>query len=450
MEINAFIKKLFERAEQAGYEASEAYYATGDEFEVSVKDGEIINYSVSSSMGLSFRALVDGKMGYASTQVLDDEAIDLLLEGAESNAQLIESEDEEFIFPGSAAYPELNVYNPAIDEISAADKIAMARELEKVTLSLDPKIKQVQEVQVVSMSSEKRIVNSKGLDVSFRDNCIGCATVPTAQDGDKVAVGVGYLFTRDPAELDLQKIALRAVRDAVAGLDAEQIESGTYPVVLRNDAMTSLLGCFEPVFSAEMAQKGLSLLKGREGEQIASSAVTLVDDPLAPKGLASTPFDAEGVATARREIITDGRLNTLLYNLKTAKKQGIESTANASKGSYAAAVGIAPTNFYIQPGEQSVDELYAQAENGVLITEVEGLHSGADQISGDFSVAARGYRIENGQITSTVKQITVAGNFFTMLKSITGIANDLEFGFPGTSCIGTPSVLVSSLSIAGK
>lgn len=450
MEINTFIKKLFERAAEAGYEASEAYYSTGESFQVSVKGGQIINYNVSSSIGLSFRALVGGKMGYASTQVLDEEAIDLLIDGAGGNARMIENEDEEFIFPGSENYPELEVYNPAVDQITAAEKIEMAKQLEQKVLALNPAVKQVQMVQVVSMNGEKRIVNSKGLDVSFRDNAIGCAAVAIAMDAGKVAVGMGFKFVRKPEELSLDQVAADAVKDAVAGLNAAPVESGTYKIVLRNDVMGSLLGCFDSVFSAEMAQKGLSLLKGREGEQIAAPIITIVDDPLDPKGLASTPFDAEGVATVRREVVKDGKLTTLLHNLKTAKKQGVETTANASKGSYASAVGIAPTNFYILPGEASVDELYAQVGDGLLITDVAGLHSGANQISGDFSLGASGYRIENGKLTDAVNQITIAGNYFEMLKDIIAVGSDLEFGFPGSSCIGAPSVIVSKLAVAGK
>ncbi len=452
MEINSFIQKLFERAKEAGYEAAEAYYSTGEQFDVSVKGGEIVDYNVSSSMGLSFRALIGGKMGYASTQVLDDEAVDLLIDSVASNAALIESEDEQFIFAGSESYPEMNIYNPAIDEISAAEKIELAKELERKTLALDPAVKQVQMVQVVSMSGEKRIVNSKGLDVSFRDNAIGGATVGIAMDpaAGKVAVGVGYQFTRNPEELDWDAMAARAVMDAVEGLNASPVDSGAYPVVLRNDVAGSLLSCFDSVFSADMAQKGLSLLRGREGDMIASDVLTIVDDPLDTNALAATPFDAEGVAAVRREIVSAGRLNTLMHNLKTAKKQGVETTANASKPSYAAPVGIAPTNFYIQPSETSVDELYAKVGNGVLITDLDGLHSGANQISGDFSLGARGYRIVDGKLGEAVNQITVAGNFFELLKNITAVGSDLEFGFPGASCIGAPSVLVSSLSIAGK
>lgn len=450
MDINSFIKKLFDRASGAGFEASEAYYVTGEDFAVKVKGGEILEYSVASSIGLSFRALVDGKMGYASTQVLDDEAIDLLIDGVNANAHLIENDDEEFIFEGSASYPELDVYNPAIDEITAAEKIEMAKQLEQKTLALNPNVKQVQVVQVFSEAAEKRIVNSKGLDVSFKENIIGCVSVAIATADGKVALGSEFKCSRNPKDIDLDEVAKKAVNEAVSSLYAEPVASGTYPIVLRNDVMVSLLDCFSSVFSSDNAQKGLSLLKGQEGKDIASPLITIVDDPLSETGLASTPFDAEGVATARREIVKDGKLMTLQYNMKTAKKQGVETTANASKGSYAAAVGVAPTNFFIQPGVDSVEELYAKAGNGLLITDVAGLHSGASQVSGDFSLGASGYKIENGKVTEAVNQITIAGNFFEMLKHISAVGSNLEFGFPGSSCFGAPSVLVSELSVAGK
>ena len=446
MEINRFIETLFARAAEAGYEASEAYYASGESFQVSVKGGEIIDYSVFSSIGLSFRALVDGKMGYASTQVLDDEAIDLLIDGAGSNARMIENDDEEFIFEGSESYAEMDVYNPAVDQVTAAEKIAMAKELEKKVLEKDSAIKQVQMVRVLTMGGERRIVNSKGLDVSFRDNGIGAVAIAIAADGGKVAVGVGHKVVRQPEELDLDEIASRAVKDAVSGLHAEPVASGTYSVVLRNDVMSSMLGCFDSVFSADQAQKGLSLLKGREGEEIASPVLTLIDDPLDVKALSAKPFDDEGVATARREIVKEGKLMTLFHNLKTARKQGVQSTGHASKASYASPVGVAPINFYVKPGDADLDELCRQMGNGLLISDVEGLHSGANQISGDFSLGARGYLVEDGKVTSAVNQITIAGNFFELLKTITAVGSDLE----NMSSVASPSVLVSKISIAGK
>ncbi len=447
MELNVFINKLFEAAKEAGFEAAEATCMKGDEFSVAVKGGEIIDYNVSSTMGLGFRALVNGKMGYASTQVLDDEALALLIHGVAENAMLIENEDEQFIFSGSEAYPELNAYNPAVDTVSAAEKIDMARRLEKVCTSIDPRVTQCEMVQVMSMASEKRIVNSCGLDISFRDNGIGFYAGVVAQEDGEVTTGNAMKFTRDPQQLDVEAAAREAVKDAVSGLHASKAESGNYKVILRRDVAGSILSTFASVFSADMAQKGMSLLKGREGEVIGSDVVTIVDDPLNIASPEVTPFDGEGVATAPYVIVENGRLNTLLHNLKTAKKQGVQTTGNASKPSYASPVGVAPHSMQIKPSELTPEELRAMAGDGLYITDVQGLHSGANQISGDFSLGARGFVIENGQLGRAVSQITVAGNFFDLLKNVTAVANNLEFEFSATA---SPDLLIGKLAVAGK
>ena len=201
MEVNEFIKRLFERAEAAGFEASEADYASSEEFAVSVKDGEIVDYSVSSGMGLGFRALLNGKMGYASTQVLDEDALDLLVSGAAENAALIENDDEEFIFAGSDSYPEMDVYNDEIDAISAAEKIDMARRLEKACVSIDPRVTQCEMVELMSGSGARRLVNSRGLDVSFRDNYIGVYAGVLAQENGDVTSGSAIRMTRSPSSI---------------------------------------------------------------------------------------------------------------------------------------------------------------------------------------------------------------------------------------------------------
>jgi len=269
-----------------------------------------------------------------------------------------------------------------------------------------------------------------------------------AKDGDEVNNEYGMFFGCK-ADVDVEQVAREAVADTVAGMNAKPLPSGTYPVVLRSDVAADLLSAFESVFSAAAAQKGLSLLKGREGEIIAAECVTLWDDPHMAGGLASCAFDAEGVPTQKKAVIENGRFNTLLHNLKTAHKQGVESTGNASKANYAAPITVAPTNFYFAPGDISREELLAQAGDGVFITSLAGMHAGVDSISGDFSLSAKGFAIENGKLGRPVAQITLAGNFFTMLKDVRGFANDLKFGFPSKSWMGSASMLVGKLSVAG-
>ena len=155
------------------------------------------------------------------------------------------------------------------------------------------------------------------------------------------------------------------------------------------------------------------------------------------------------MATRVKAVIEGGRLNTLLHNLKTARKQGVETTANAARESYASGVGVAPTNFYFAPSDTGFDDMLEQTGDGLLITDLQGMHAGANPITGDFSLAAKGFRIEGGRLTAPVNQITVAGNYYELLADIEAVGGDLDFRSPGTSCFGSPSLLVKGLSVAG-
>lgn len=450
MQTQAFLDLLFERARREGLDKCEAYLSTGESFAAQVNAGEVIEYSVSGSIGLGFRALIDGKMGYASTQALDEGAIELLIEGVRTNAALIESGDEQFLFAGSGRYPALDRYNKAIDELRAEDKLQLAVRAERAALGTDPRMAQTDYCGIASGSGTVRIVNSLGLDVSHGDNILFAAVAPVARDGDSVNVGMEYAVVRDPKELDVEALGRAAAGDALSGLDARPVPSGQYGVVLKNTAAAELLGVFQGIFSADNAQKGLSLLAGREGDEIASRAVTLSDDPFHPLGSSGAPFDAEGVAAYEKHLIDGGRLVTLLHNLKTAKKQGLAaSTANASKPSYASPVGVAASNLLIRPGEVALDALLQQMGEGLLICELQGLHAGANPISGDFSLSAKGFVVEGGKRARAASQITVSGNFYALLKGIVAVGSDLRFLMPGASCIGSPSVWADALSIAG-
>ncbi len=453
MDRNEFINRLFERArEKAGDApdfACEACFGSNESFEVQVKNGEIYQYNVSGGGGLGFRVLLGGKMGYASTQIMDEDAVDMLVDGALENAAVVESEDRQFLFAGSERYPELKLYEPRLDDIDAAQKIEMARELERLTLAQDKRIVQVEDCAVFSERAESAIVNTLGLNVSTRGNLMGGYVGAVARDGEKVNTGFKLFFTMNPDEIDLEKVAQTAAREALSGLEAERAPSGSYRTLLRNDAAGALLATFSGVFSADNAQRGLSRLNGREGEAVAAACVTLKDDPHRPGSASSTPFDGEGVATAPKAVIQNGKLTTLLHNLKTAHKQGVTTTANASRAGYAAPVGVAPTNFFFEPTDTDFDGMLAKLGDGLLITDLQGMHAGANPITGDFSLAAKGFRVRDGRVAEAVNQITVAGNFYELLMGVEAVGGDLEFHAPGGSCFGSPSLLVTALSVAG-
>jgi PmbA protein len=446
MRQDDFLNLLFQKAREAGLTEYEAYVASGDSFEASVHAGELIAYNVSSTLGLGFRALVNGRMGYASTQALDEDAAELLVKGVIASATLTETDDPQFLYEGGDTQA-LDLYNPALNGISDAEKVKMALELEKLALAVDPRIT-TDGCAVVYGAGGRRIVNSKGLDVSFRDNALGAYVSAVAREGERA--GSAYRFRMERGGVPgFDRIARQASGEAIDFLSAAPVASGRYPVVLRASAAQELLAAFADAFSADEAQRGLSKLKGREGEIVAAACLTLKDDPLNPAGFAAAPFDGEGVPACQKAVIDQGRLTTLLHNLKTSAKQGVASTGNAARG-YASPIAVAPTNFYFEPSDKPPEALLQMAEGGLLITEMQGLHSGGNVVSGDFSYGAKGYRIEGGKPAQPVDQITVAGNFYDLLLQMQAVGSDLEFGQPGRSCFGSPSLFVGELTVAGK
>jgi PmbA protein len=215
--------------------------------------------------------------------------------------------------------------------------------------------------------------------------------------------------------------------------------------------MADLLDTFSGIFSSEAAQKGLSQLAKAEGTVIASEAVTIVDDPFHPENPMPIHFDAEGSPTHRKNVVEKGVLNTLLYNLKTANLAGQRTTGNASKSNYNSQVAVRPFTMYLAPGDMTEAALLQQAGNGIYINALEGLHAGANAVSGDFSLQSAGYLIKNGEKTAHIKGFTVAGNFYELLKKITAVADNVQLPMAlGMTAFGAPSVLVDGLSVAGE
>jgi len=294
------------------------------------------------------------------------------------------------------------------------------------------------------------ICNSNGLDLSYVNQIAGLITVAVVSKDGEMANHFKIKLA-EPATIDYPELAEETVRGALDKLGGQVPETGTYPVIFNPEAMASLLQTYSGIFSSEAAQKGLSQLSGAEGTVVASDCVPIVDDPFHPDSTSPIHFDAEGSPTFRKNLIEKGTLNTLLYNLKTADKAGKKTTGNASKASYSAPVGIRPFTMYIAGGELTEEQLLQKAEGGIYITALEGLHAGANAVSGDFSLQSEGYRIENGVRTEHIKSFTVAGNFYELLKKITAVANNMKLHNPlGITSFGAPSVLVEGLSIAGK
>ena len=454
MTIDAFIEAVLNEAQNQGIHAAEIYLSSNDSFRAMCIKGEISNYTVHATRGLSLRGLYNGKMGYAATEAFDEDAVGQLVSAVKESAELTEDDDVQEIYQGDDTYPQVDNYNPALDAVEEKRKLQLILDIEKKALAMDERIKALDYNMISTGSGETRIVNrvaaggkAHGLDLRYRDNSAVCYASVVAKNGERVATGSSFEVTRDFDKIDPEKIAREAAEEALFMLEAAPVKSGVYRAIIANKCMPDMLGVFAGAFSAESAQKGMSLLAGKEGEIIASDAVTLLDDPLLPGGLESRPFDDEGVATYTKAVIEKGQLKTLLHNLKTARKAGVKTTGNAAKAGYAGTVQVSPSNFYLKPGTKTLAELMREMGEGLVITDVGGLHAGANPISGDFSLIAQGYTVKDGKKDQPVEQITVAGNFYQLLKNIREVGADLIF--PGSG-VGSPSVDVGEINVAGK
>jgi len=446
-----FRDELFTQAALKGFTDYELYYSAADGFSIRVFEGEIAEYKNTSTEGIGFRGTYNGKMGYAYTENLDIGLIQSLLENATLNAGIIEEEEAEQLFSGSEEYPQVQSFNTALAAVDSGTKIEMAFEMEKYAKNLDPRVKFADYCTISTTESTLAIANSYGLNLFDRRNIANAFLIARVEENGITKSAYENWSGRNFAEFDYKKLAEKAVNAAISYLGASSIPSGQYPVILDQNTAKNLFEIFSSVFVAENCQKGLSLLgRSKIGENIAAPHVTLRDDSVTDLSPGSLSFDAEGVATQNKAIIENGVLKTLLYNTKAAAKDGVNSTGNAAKAGIGGTINTSITNFYLVPGQTSFDEMVQRMKRGVIITDLAGLHSGTNPISGDFSVSADGFLVENGKIIKPVEQITVAGNFYDLLKNIETVGADLRFHSSGIRGIGMPSILVNGLSIGGE
>ena len=445
MDFQGFKKAVIAKCEALGIADYELYYQSAESTSVSAFQHEINQFTSSIEGGVCFRCIWNGKMGYASTEALNEAEAAAVVERAMDNASVLEAEEQVFLGEGGKTYqslPEDNRQMPATDAL-----IAKVLATQEQIYQADSAVIDGSSTQGIAERSETAIFNSRGLDLYSQGVLTGLVVAAVVTDGKEMAND--YQIKLDDLDaIDTEKLTSKAAKTALSKLGGDVAPTGQYPVVFDPEAMSDMLSTFSGIFSSEAAQKGLSKLAGQEGEIIAAENVTLVDDPFWKDAPMKRNFDAEGSPVYTKKVVEGGKLNTLLYNLKTAAVAGRETTGNASKAGYSASVGISPFTFYLQPGNISEEELLKQAGNGVYINSLGGLHAGADPISGDFSLQSAGFMIENGVKTTAVKSFTVAGNFYELLKKIRTVGSNLEM--PGMGRFGAPSVLVDGLSIAGK
>jgi PmbA protein len=332
-----------------------------------------------------------------------------------------------------------------LDSIKVEEKIALIKKMEQLSYDADKRIIHVPYVMYGDSKHYSKIANSKGLNKEDTQNFAYCYLGVLSEENGEKRMGMHFQITRDFAAFNVEELVNTAVGKSLSLLNSYPIESGSYPIVFDNDTTAALLGTFSAVFNAQNVLEGKSLLKDKINEVIASKLICLIDNGLHPDGFSTAAFDSEGYPSQETVLIEDGKLKTFLHNTHTAKMFNTKSTGNGSR-SLKTSLRISPTNLYIKSGNMKREELLKMHPVIIEIVNVQGLHSGANFISGDFSLSAEGYLYKNGKRQYSLKPFTVSGNILSVLKNVEAIADDFQFNM---SSIGAASVLIKELSVSG-
>ncbi len=436
---------LFAAARRAGLAEFDVYYRFADDESAEALNGELNSCSSGTAGGVSFRCAVNGRIGAAATQSMEKAELEALVDRAVANAAVTDADEEPIFFGGAApsAYETVHAAPPALPGVAALRHTVM--ELQKNLYATSDMMTDGTTSAAGASRVQVALANAKGLTLTREAGAVYTYVEPIVNDGKEPSFGSAFAATLS-TDTDIVK---KATEEAIARLGAGLVETGKYDVIFDARQVRALLGAFSGIFSGKNALLGLSLLKGREGEQIAAPCVDIVDDPFYAENTMQCAFDAEGVPTKCKHLVKDGVLQTLLYDLTNAKKAGVTPTGNAARG-YADPVSIAPYCLRIGAGEYSPVQLMERLGNGLYITELKGLHAGADAVTGDFSIESAGFVVENGKRTRPVHSFTVAGNFFELLMAIDGVANNVQMGIPATTVMAAPDILVRGLAVAGE
>jgi PmbA protein len=441
-------RRAVEAALAAGAGDAEAWAEQSTSRDIRVYDGRVESMSDAGGRGVGVRAFAGKRSGYAYGTDLSDEGVAELARAALESAEVAD-EDEFAGLPDESGVSEVDgLASPALGKWGTDRKVELALEIERAARAHDG-ISQVENAVYSDAEGSVSLVNSRGFVASFDATQAWAYASAFAGEGDDLMTGLGVGLGRDPEALDPKAIGDEAAQRALALMGARRPESRRCPVVLDAFVAASFLGFIGSMLSAEAVQRGRSLFAGREGAEVADPALALVDDGTQPDGPGSAPFDGEGSRTRRTPLIEGGRLLGFLYDARTARKANTETTGNASRGSYRSPPSVGTTNLVIEPGEEDLAGLVRLAGNGLYVTEVAGLHSGVNPVSGIFSVGATGRLITGGELGQPVRELTIASDLVSMLRAVQAVGSEGRW-VPFGGSVKAPPVLIGEMSVSGS
>jgi PmbA protein len=434
-----------------GDENIEAYLTHEREFTVKVYSGEVESVSSAEPRGAGVRVVAGGRAGFSYTTDLSKSGLAAAVGEARENSRHATIDDAVGLAPAWTKRPAdvKGLFDEAQPDVSPDSKVAFAVELDRATRAVDKRIRAVEESVYSDSETEIAIATSEGIAGSYRRSDAWCYSFAIATDGDDTEVGFEFDLGRGIGALNRDDVAARAAQRALQILGATKIPSARMPVVFEPYTAGQFLGVLGAALTGEAVQKGRSLFAGRIGEQVASRGMTLVDNGRAEGAPGSAPWDAEGVATRRTEVIKDGVLQSFLYDVTSARREGRASTGNASRAGFKSAPGPAPSNLAFETSGGSRREVLAEAGRALLVQDFHGVHSGANPVSGDFSVGATGRLLENGEAGAPVKEITIAAPMLEILSGIVAVSDDRRW-LPFGGSYGGATTLVAEMTVAGE
>ncbi len=452
LDLKTLAADVVARAVKAGATDAEAVVREGDEFSVRVRMGEVETLTESGSRGLGLRVFLGRRSASSSTSDLTADGIRQLVDGAMALVRVTEEDS----FAGLAETAEFgeaegdqHLYYDDVYSLPGAERIEWARRAEAATLAADPRITNSAGGSFDAATGRMVLANSRGFVGGYQTSYAGVSAAPLATDENGAMQRDGWWSAaRAFAHLESpESVGKEAARRALRKLGARRVATQQVPVVFAPEVARSLIGSIFEAASGDAIWRGASFLAGKLGETVAAGNITIVDDhlmmlPTGAGGFGTSPFDGEGLPARRNVVVRAGVLETYLLNTYTARKLGMKSTHNASRG-LAGAPGIGCGNLYLEPGTLTPEEIIGGVEKGLYVTSLMGF--GTNLVTGDYSRGATGLWIEKGELTHAVEEVTVAGNLAEMFRHVTAIGNDLEF----RGAVASPTLRIDGMTIAG-
>ena len=436
---------LVARAEPG--EELEAFVARGTSLSAKAYDGEVESFTSAETFGVGIRVIRDGRPGFASAGTFDPEVLADTLAEARDNATFAEPDEwAGLVGPDGVEPPEMDLWRDDLATTPTEAKVQMALELEAAILGADPRIFGVRTAGYREDSSEAAVASSTGLVVGSRGTSCSLSASALAREGDDTQIGGGFSAGRGVADLDMDEAVADAVLRATRLLGAKQPVTDKVTIVLEPRLAGTLLGIAGAILTGDRVLKGRSPFADRVGEPIASPLLTLVDDPTDPRSFGADSHDGEGLATRVNPLIAEGVLQGFLHDGYTGRRSGTASTGSAVRSSRSTPAPGCQALVMVA-GEQSPEELLAGIDRGLFVQSLNGLHSGVNAVSGDFSVGADGLMIRDGQLAEPVREITLASTLQRLLLGIVAVGNDLEWR-PGGATAAT--IVIADVSLSGK